>query len=85
MFTRDPYNPLHCCTTIAVEEIKHLGRWKVRRGRYKKDVLTECLSRIDATQTSACTSTQYLHIRLAHNYSKSNQLYYKNIYHILIV
>lgn len=60
MFPRDPYNPLHCCTTIAVEEIKDLGRWMVHRVTYKKDVLTECLSRTDATQSSACTSTQFL-------------------------
>lgn len=38
----------------------------VHRVTYKKDVLTECLSRTDATQSSACTSTQYLHIPLAH-------------------
>lgn len=48
------YNHLNCRSTTAVEEVKHLGRSEVHRVGYKKDVLTECWSRMDATQSSAC-------------------------------
>lgn len=70
------YNHFNCRTTTAVEEVKHLGRSKVHRVRYKKYVLTECWSRMDATQSSTCDLLyEYRHFRLAHSYSKINKLY----------